>query len=158
MGTSSSIQATRVQNQQEASELSEATHTWSETASFDAALVRQATAKLLETVLKNDHFEAIQKLPEVIAGAPNFRRSKASSASPIFGTGQPTTEGFLDLINWCVRTVALPPAVPLTTTPLPFPQARQQGLQEDLLDVPAAGAGGVRERGAVHAAGVQRDE
>jgi len=49
---------------------------------------------LSDYLIKIDHFAQIQGIPEpgVIAGAPNFRQV---SGFPVFGTGQPTEEGFL---------------------------------------------------------------
>jgi len=48
---------------------------------------------LSEHVIKIDHFAQIQGIPEpnVIGGAPNFRQVPGF---PVFGTGQPTEEGF----------------------------------------------------------------
>jgi len=61
---------------------------------------REANSPMLNCVLKYDHFENIHRLPQdqlTIDGAPNFRQVPGYL---VFGTGQPTKLGFINVLEY----------------------------------------------------------
>jgi len=61
---------------------------------------REANSPMKKCVLKYDHFENIHRLPQdqlTIEGAPNFRQVPGYL---VFGTGQPTKLGFINVLEY----------------------------------------------------------
>jgi len=61
---------------------------------------REANSPMKKCVLKYDHFENIHRLPKeqlTIEGAPNFRQVPGYL---VFGTGQPTKLGFINVLEY----------------------------------------------------------